>query len=428
MTAESTSRRSTLKAIGTVALTALAGSASSLAHAQNKPIVIGMPIAQSGPAGVADHVGFWSAAKLAVKDINDAGGVKGRLIELKVVDMDLLTPEGTQAAVRRLIDAKVNAIVSPFYVVGAAAAEAGAGYKAPFLHGSASSEMENLVLKNPVRYGHMFQTVPVEVLYGSGFAVFLEDLKASGTWKPINNKVHIIREDLAYAKNITKSAEAQLKARGKFDVVKVTDVQLQVSDWGPAIQELHATGAGVIMVNHAIAADLAAFSKQYAANPVRGALVYLQYGPSQPEYLTLAGPAAEGFVWSSLAGVLADQQGQAYREKYRSAVLPKGGTMGMAYTGNGNDVVRMLADAWTRADADNFPAVVAELRKTRYRGVNGVYNFDSAKQSTLSYPQETSKLEEGMPHLFYQVQGGQHRIIRPNAVKEVAFRESPWMR
>ena len=412
-------RRQFLKSVG--ALSAVGLPWHSWAQS-TKPVVIGLAVTQSGPVGVADHADFWYGAKLAVKEVNAAGGVKGRPLELKVVDMDLLTPEGTQSAIRKLIDAKVNAIMSAFYVVKPAAAEAGAGYKAPFLHGSASIDMEEMLLKNPKRYGHMFQTAPAETYYGYGFAKYLEELEAGGVWKPTNKKVHLIREDLAYAKIITRVAEEQIKKRGKYQVAKISDVQFQVSDWGPTIQELHKVGAGVIMVNHAIASDLAAFAKQFAANPVPGALVYLQYAPSQPEFLTLAGPAAEGFIWGSLAGVLADKKGMAFRDKYRAEYLAKGGVMGMAYTGNGYDVVNMMAQIWSTTDADNFDAVSAQLRKTKYRGVNGMYNFTSPKQSVKAYPEETANLEDGMPQQFVQIQNGQNRIIGFNAVKEAVFR------
>jgi branched-chain amino acid transport system substrate-binding protein len=51
-----------------------------------------------------------NGAQLAVEDINAAGGVAGRSIELVVRD-DLGTPEGAQAADRELIDAGVVAII-----------------------------------------------------------------------------------------------------------------------------------------------------------------------------------------------------------------------------------------------------------------------------------------------------------------------------
>ena len=62
-----------------------------------------MPTAQSGPVGVADQADWLNGVTMAVEEINAAGGVNGRMLETKVVDIDLLTPEGTVAAFQSLV-------------------------------------------------------------------------------------------------------------------------------------------------------------------------------------------------------------------------------------------------------------------------------------------------------------------------------------
>lgn len=421
----SSERRSTLRAAGALAATA---AWPLLGRAQAKPIVIGLPIAQSGPAGVADHADYLNGARLAAKQINAAGGVRGRPIELRVVDIDIMTPEGTQAAFRKMIDARVQAIASPFVLIPVPAMTTVANYKAPYLHGNTQAASLELVRKNPAQYGHIYQIDPPETFYGAGFPLLCEQLEASGAWKPANRKVHIVTEQIAYTQTITKAAEAQFKARGKFELAKVTQIQFPVQDWGPVMQDIKRTGAGILMINHWVAAELAAFAKQFAANPVPGALVYLQYGPSQPEFLSLAGTAAEGMVWGTVYGVYADKQGQTFRDQYKAEYLSKGGVMGLVYTGGGYDTVQLLAKAWAQAEPEDFAAVNQAIKRLRYRGVNGFYRFDNANQAPLHYPLETQKAEEGIAHLFFQVQGGQHRIISPEALKESAFKAAPWMK
>jgi branched-chain amino acid transport system substrate-binding protein len=420
------SRRAVLQHLGLGA--AAAASWPVLAQTPGKPIVIGLPIAQSGPAGVADHADFLNGAKLAAKQINAGGGVKGRPLELRVVDIDIMTPEGTQAAFRKMVDAKVQAIASPFVLIPVPAMTTVANYKAPYLHGNTQAASLELVRKNPKQYGHIYQVDPPETFYGAGFPLFCEQLEASGSWKPVNRKVHIVTEQIAYTQTITKAAEAQFKARGKFEVTKVTQIQFPVQDWGPVLQDLKKTGAGVIMINHWVAAELAAFAKQFAANPVPGALVYLQYGPSQPEFLQLAGPAAEGFVWGTVYGVNANAQGKAFRKLYTEEYKLGDKPMGLVYTGGGYDTVQLLAQAWGRAEPENFAAVNAEIRQLRYQGVNGFYRFDNENQAPLHYPLEVKNINEGIAHLFLQVQGGQHRTIAPEALRENRFAAAPWMK
>ena len=416
----------TRRALGLTGIAAAAWFSTTGAWAQAKPIVIGLPIAQSGPAGVADHADYLNGAKLAAKEINAAGGVHGRPVELKVFDIDIMTPEGTQATFRKMVDAKVQAIASPFVLIPTPAMEAVSRYKAPYIHGNTQQASLDLVKANPAKYGHIFQIDPPETFYGAGFPAFLEQLQASGGWKPINNKVHIIREQIAYTQTISKSTEEALKS-SKFELAKITDIQFPVQDWGPVLQDIRKTGAGVVMVNHWVAAELASFAKQFAANPLPGALVYLQYGPSQPEFLNLSGKAAEGFIWGTVYGAYADKQGKAFREAYRKEYLAKGGVMGLVYTGGGYDTVKLLAQNWKGADPDNFEAVNAGLRKLTYRGVNGFYRFDNPQQAPKHYPMEVKELEQGIAHLFFQVQNGEHQIIAPGAVKQASFKPAPWM-
>jgi len=422
-------RRRLIQGLATAATAALV---PGWAQAQDKvPITIGLPIAQSGPAGVADHADYLKGAQLAVKQINAAGGIKGRPLALRVVDIDLLTPEGTQAAFRKLVDAKVQDILSPFVLIPVPAMATVANYKAPYLHGNTQQASLDLVRKNPEKYGHIYQVDPPETFYGAGFPLFCEQLESRGAWKPANRKVHIITEQIAYTQNITKAAADQFKARGKYEVAKITQIQFPVQDWGPVLQDIKSTGAGIVMVNHWVAAELAAFAKQFAANPLPGALVYLQYGPSQPEFLNLAGAAAEGFVWGTVYGVYADAQGQTFRDQYKAEYLGKGGkdgVMGLVYTGGGYDSVQLLAKAWSKAAPEDFKAVNTALQSLQYRGVNGFYRFDNPNQSPPNYPLEVNKPEEGIAQLFFQVQGGEHRIVAPDALKQSAFKPAPWMK
>ena len=82
------------------------------------------------------------------------------------------------------------------------------------------------------------------------------------------------------------------------------------------MQAIKKVQAGVIMLDYWVGAEEAAFCQQFVADPVKGALVYIQYGASQPEFLNIAGGAAEGMVWSTVLGVYNDAQGAEFRKKY----------------------------------------------------------------------------------------------------------------
>lgn len=54
----------------------------------------GVPTAQSDPVSVANQQDWLNGVNLALEEINAPGGVNGQMIETKVVDIDILSPEG----------------------------------------------------------------------------------------------------------------------------------------------------------------------------------------------------------------------------------------------------------------------------------------------------------------------------------------------
>ncbi len=390
-----------------------------------EPIVIGIPAAQSGPVGVADHQDWTNGALMAIEEINGSGGVLGRPLEAKIIDLDMLSPEGNVAGFQALIEGGAHALASAFTIIPQPAMDTAAPSGIPYLHGNTSSVNDDLFKSNPQKYRNIFQLDVPEVWYGTGFVRFLDDITKSGQWTPKNNKVHIVQGQISYTQLISQATQKEVAANNNWEVAAVTDIQFPVQDWAPVIRALQETDAAAIMIDHWVAAELAAFAQQFAVDPVEGALVYLQYGPSQPEFLDLASGAGEGMVWGTVYGVYADERGAAFREKYR-AKYP--GTMGMVYTGGGYDAIMMLAKAWTDVgDPSKFDAVGDAIRKMEYRGINGFYKFRPETNSGVSYPNMTDDPEAGQAHLFFQVQDDEHRIIAPAPFAEVPFRPAPWM-
>jgi len=416
------SRRLFLK--GSAAMGAVLSLATAALGAD--PIVIGIPAAQSGPVGVADHQDWTNGAMMAIEELNAKGGVLGRPLEAKIIDLDMLSPEGNVAGFQSLIEGGAHAIASAFTIIPQPAMDTAAPSGIPYVHGNTSTVNVDLFKADPQKYRNVFQLDVAEKWYGTGFVRFMSDLKASGQWEPKNNKVHIVQGQISYTQLISQATqEAVAKTNGEWEIAAVTDIQFPVQDWAPVIRALQDTDAGAIMIDHWVAAELAAFAKQYAYDPVPGALVYLQYGPSQPEFLDLAAGAGEGMVWGTVYGVYADETGAASCEKYR-AKYP--GTMGMVYTGGGYDAVNILASAWESVgDPSNFDAVGDYIRNIEYRGINGFYKIDPDTNSGVSYPNMVSDPEAGQAHLFFQVQDDEHRIIAPSPYAETSFRLAPWM-
>ena len=382
-------------------------------------IVIGVPTNLSGPIGGADHMDWQNGVNLAVSEINAAGGVNGRALRVEVVDTDILTPEGTVAAFQALIEKGSHAIASSFVLIPQVAMDAAASNGIPYMHGNTSLVSLEMVRDNPKKYRNIFQIDGAETWYGSGLINYLDSMNKNTEWNPINNKVHIVQGQIAYTQTVSKSAQEAIAASSNWELTKVTDIAYPVADWAPIVKDLNESGAGVIFISHWVAAELASFAQQYAYDPVPGALVYLQYGPSQPEFLELAAGAAEGMIWGTVIGNQADEQGMAFRKAYADAY---GDNMGVVYTGSAYDTIHMLAKVWSEVPAEDFDAVGDAIRNLTYDGVSGTYTFNRATQAPLVHPWQTNDKSLGVTHLLYQVQDNQHKIIMPLDMSESVFR------
>ena len=321
----------------------------------------------------------------------------------------------------------MSALVSPFVIIPPPALDVAAAYGAPYMSGDTNIDAQNIRAGDPAKYGNYFVD-PAETYYGSGFVTFLSQLKDSGKWTPKNNKVDIVRGDTAYNQNIAQATiDAIAASEGAWELGEVIDITAGTKDWSPVLQKLAANDAGAIMVDHWIGAELASFSQQFAAAPVDGSLVYLQYGPSQPEYLEIAGDSAEGFVWGTVIGTgNTSAEDKAFRAAYQSKFGVDDKTMGLVYPAWCYDMVNVLANAWANADPADFAAVNAFIAANPTNGVTG--HLDFANGATPIYPTVETDPAKGVTHYFYQVQDGRHTVISPEIDAEAPFAAAPWMK
>jgi branched-chain amino acid transport system substrate-binding protein len=365
-----------------------------------------------------------NGAALAIQEINESGGVGGRHLEHVVVPTDIFDEASVQAAFESLANAEVDAITSLYVFCEDIAMNLAAAYGAPFLHAMTSEHMAQLTSEDPGRYSHIFQVCPSEVHYGRGFVRFLNDTAASGAWLPSSRSLLFI-ETLLQSSQMATAETLDAAERSGWSIAGVHYVPAQGADWTSAVDFIRRTDPGAILVTDFLPSELAGFQRAFAAAPT-DALVYAVYSPSVPEFLELAGGAAEGLVWSTVTGTYGDPIGRRFMSRYAQV---NGRPPGRSHAGIAYDEVHLLAQAWSSVDNPReFRAVAERLRRSRYRGVNGAYSLDNERQSGLAYPDMTSDPSLSQAHLVFQVQHGQHRIVAPAPYEESSFRTPPWCR
>ena len=382
-----------------------------------RPLLIGSAFPLHGPAR-HDGREMANGSALAAAEINASGGVGGRPIEQIVMDMDIFSTRDVARVFQQLIDAEVDAITSSYLFAGMDTARMlAAAYGAPYVHAMTSESQAQIVRDNQGDHSGVFQVCPTELHYGPGFIRFLNELREGG-WRPPSRRLAFVETPLPSGQMVNQLA-IDLAERSGWQISGVETVPALGADWPAVAERMEQLDPAAIMITQFLAGELASFQR-LTVQRLPGALVYAIYAPSVPEFLELAGPASEGLVWATVTGTYSDMLGRRFRSDYAQAFgLPAGRShAGIAY-----DEIHLLAQAWMAVpNPSHFPAVAGQLRRLRYRGVNGSYYLDNAGQSGLGFPDVTRDPSLGQAHLVFQVQNGTHRIISPQPYAESSFR------
>mgnify|MGYP000035351772 FL=1 len=236
----------------TVASVMLAGSAFA---ADSDPIRIGVPVGLSGANSVVAP-SVVQSAELAVEEINAAGGVLGRPLELVIAD-DASGAAGAQKAFDSLVFQKeVDVLIS---METSAARNAGLPIvsrgKVPYIY---TSFYEGRSC-NPFLYVNAWvpeQQVPPIVDY----------LKGQGA-----SKYFLIGSDYAFGRGMLEFARSYVESTGG-EVVGEEYLPMDGSDWTAIISKLKASGAEALITSTAGGAPNVTLTKQ-----LRGAGVDLPY-------------------------------------------------------------------------------------------------------------------------------------------------------
>lgn len=419
------SRRTVLKgAAAGAGAAALAGKSFNIGKAQDfGKIKIVSPIPMTGPLA-SDGLEMQRGLQMAVDEANAAGRVGGQ-IELVFIDTEEMTQEKVSTAFSRAIDEEDADAIIIGYASGTTPEYdllAEAENPPPYIHFNTFDATAQLVRAEPEKYYMVFQGDPSETWYGAGILTLMQNLQSSGSWTPANNKAAVVTSDSLYSQSIAGAFKEGAIALG-WEIVVDEKVATPVTSWDAVIGKIRETQPAMIVNTDFNPADLAAFTKDIAADPPP-ALLYEQYGPSIPEFLNLAGEAANGVVWSTVIGVLPDEGGEAWKARYTEKY---GEAPGLSNSGSCFDGINLYLTAVEQVGSTDRKAVCDALRGLTYRGVCGAYVFDPADQTAIPYPDVATDPEKGMPHLFFQIQDGKQVLMAPDPFTTGTFQLPPWL-
>ena len=388
------------------------------AIAAEEPIYIGAPLPLTGPYA-SDGEQMKMALEMAVADQNAKGGLLGRPLELKFGDVGGLEAEKIKAVGERLVGAGVDVVITG-YDDGGVDTKVFGQYDTPYLHGNAMTLCTEPVAQNPDKYWNVFQYTFNDKAYGIDAADTLFAAGKEMGWTEPNKKIAIIKVDYAY--NIMPADEfAKMTEAKGYEVVVNETVPFGVAEWGPILSRIESAQPAYVTFWHLDPTDAARFMIQYSerfGEEGLNSLLFMQYTPSIPEFLQLAGEKADGLIWiggSYGFGPKFEEYRKRWVAKFKSE--PAG-----LYA----EATRDAVDIWVKAVeeagcVDCYRQVSDKIRGMTYEGLAATYKFNQTDQSALPG-------EDLSPLVWNQIWDGVNVKTGPGKFKAGQYKLPPWIK
>ena len=333
-------------------------------------------------------------------------------------------PQNNIAATRALVDRHgVHAIINGYIVGGGPEYDIIADADIVHLNSQTYETTAAIVRGDPERYYGIFSD-STEVWYGIGLVDYLQQIVESGKFTPANKKIALITSNNPYSILIAQIIRDRAPAHG-WEISLYEEVVQPIAEWGPTLAKIRADPPGVIINTHFFPQDIAQFALQFAQNPTPS-LLYMQYGPSIPEFIELAGKAADGVLWATVIGTLPGEFGLDFEARYKERY---GESAGFRNAGQTYDLMMIYAAAAAMAGGVEDSRKIADIIKNRivHRGVCGSWRFNTDDQCTRPYPADVKDPSLGLAHHFYQIQNGEHVMVAPEPWIQGEFQVPSWI-
>lgn len=409
--------RRILAASSLLALTVSAGYAP--AGAAPKTVDIGILAPITGPSS-ADGQYMVRGAQLAVKEINAAGGVRGYKFKVVTADVGGGAPDQVLSAVHTLQSEGVAAMMTGYASSTNFEEKYMAQIQMPYLISGNSAQTQAIIQPDPAKYPTVWSLTPSYGDYGTMLPKIFGQWLQNHTVKLHNKKVAIITSDNAYSLSISQGLVKTFKKDG-WTIALNDEVPFQsIYSWGAVLAKIRAANPSVVIDTDYLPANDASFMEQFVQNPTNS-LLFIQYGPSVPQFLSLTKAKSTGVLYDLLGGLILApkaKRSEAFIKKYEAAYGPgiPGGYAALLW-----ESVYVYAKALAKVgNPANHLAIGKALGKTVMQ----------TPQGTLAFDPKTHLAKVGShytPFQLLQIWHGHRVLIYPGQFADGHFRTPPWM-
>ena len=392
-----------------VLVLAAACSLAASAALAEEPIRIGVIAEAQALAGAS----IPGAAQIAADEINAAGGVNGRKIEIVSYDDKSSSSDAIRAFQRAVNQDHVNAVIASYISEVVLALEPwSARLKMPMITpGAASNEISLNVHKDYARNKYTFHGYLTSAALSHSSCDAAKDLlvKSHGMKTAV-----IMSEDAAWTAPLDASFEACLPTIGikALDHIRFSP---DTTDFTPIFNKIEAAKPDVIVggISHVGVQPTVQWKSQQVPIPMLG----VSSQATNSTFWKDTNGAADGVIYEAIAGPSAALSPKT--EPFTAAYRKRFGNV-PAYPGYTTyDEVYYIADAIKRAGSTDPDKMVDALEQTDWVGTIGrvqFYGKDDAFTHSIKYG---PGLVTG---LFYQWQGGTQVPVWPASVAKGALK------
>jgi branched-chain amino acid transport system substrate-binding protein len=370
-------------------------------------------IGSLGPVQLVPGIGIHNAAKMAVEEINAAGGIHGKKVELFIGDTEGKPEKGITALKKLVLEDKVDALVG-CYSSGVALALQPylPRYKIVYIaSGTASIALTNHVKDNYKKYKYFFRhMINSDIRQQKWAAKFLKEFVHG---KLGYTKFAILAENTKwvheYGPNLKKDVEdAGLK------VVLYEMFDIDVKDFSPTFVKIKSLGAEWIaqIVSHAASIPLTKAWQDTKAAPM--GLCNVASMDSKFWEMT-GGKCLYEITYNFIARAPLTDRTVPMWDKYVKTF----GTNPVYTTGFTYDAVYMLAEVIKQKKSLKSDDIIKGLENISYKGV---------LHPQTGFDKKTHDLLEGryvMPMVQWQA-GGKQIVIWPDKFKTGDYVKPDW--
>lgn len=333
---------------------------------EGAPYKIGLLAPLTGEAGSHGPI-MIDGAKMAVEEVNSAGGILGHKVELIPLD-SAADPETGVSATRKLIqEEKVDAIIGTYRTgVALAVMDVIADAKLPFIISmAASDEIRKTIAGDYDYYKYTFKVAPDVADYTDNLMPFLTDIVKAKTY-------YFIGENDAWAQSLNKVMKGQTEAAG-IERVGQALIDPGTTEFTPAILDIKKKNPDVVVCG-IITAPGVPFAKQYYDAKAPAPMVVTSGVLTMPETVKDMGAQAD---YISFGMFNIDKPITELTVPFWKKFFSKYGYRGTGFNETKSyDSIKVLADAINETGSFDNEALVTTLEQGSFMGVCGNYQFD----------------------------------------------------